>query len=99
MTYRQIPDTSPQICCRKICGSALAYETDNFIMEDGGDPSGRLIIIDFEHAKFLPTSFLVNSSWLTRGSHVSDGIRLGAQLQLNESTNSALDNSRRHRPY
>lgn len=71
----------------------------NFIMEDGEDPSSRLIIIDFEHANFLPTSFLVYSSWLTRDAHISEGIRLGAQLQVNEDTNAALDNIRRHRPY
>lgn len=71
----------------------------NFIMEDGEDPSSRLIIMDFDHANFLPTSFLVYSSWLTRDAHIREGIRLGAHLQVNEDTNAALDNIRRHRPY
>ncbi|KAL1856261.1 hypothetical protein Daus18300_010833 [Diaporthe australafricana] len=71
----------------------------NFIMEDDEDPSSRLIIVDFEHANFLPTSFLVYSSWLTRDAHISEGIRLGAHLQVNEDTNAALDNIRRHRTY
>ncbi|KAJ0109344.1 hypothetical protein J7T55_000269 [Diaporthe amygdali] len=70
----------------------------NFIMEDE-DPSSRLIIIDFEHANFLPTSFLVYSSWLTHDAHISEGIRIRAHLQVNEDTNAALDNIRRHRPY
>lgn len=70
---------------------------ENFIIEDGENPSSRLIIIDFEHANFLPTSFLVYSSWLTHDAHISEGIRLGAHLEVNEDTIHALHNIRMHR--
>ncbi|POS69866.1 hypothetical protein DHEL01_v211741 [Diaporthe helianthi] len=70
----------------------------NFIMEDGEDPTSRLVIIDFEHVNFLPTSFLIYSSWLTRDAHISRGIRLVANLEVNEDTVQALHNIRIHRP-
>lgn len=70
----------------------------NLIMEDGEDHSSRLIIINFEHENILPTSFLVYSSWLTCDAHISEGIRLGAHLKVNEDTIAAIGNMRRHRP-
>ncbi|KAG8165472.1 hypothetical protein KVR01_004024 [Diaporthe batatas] len=70
---------------------------ENFIMEGGEDLSSRLIIIDFEHANFLPTSFLIYSSWLTNDAYISRGIRLGAKLEVNEDTVQALHNIRIHR--
>lgn len=71
----------------------------NFIMEDDKDPSSRLIMIDFEHANFLPASILVYSSWSTRDAHLSEDIDWELTCNLIRIQVAALDNIRRHTPY
>lgn len=67
----------------------------NFIMEDGEDPSSRLIIIGLENASSLQTSFFMYSYWFTYDAYISEGIKLGAHLEVNEDTIAGLDNPRR----
>ncbi|KAJ0148239.1 hypothetical protein CTA2_712 [Colletotrichum tanaceti] len=72
----------------RLCYCDLNF--DNFLLEDAEDPSGRIIIIDFEHASWLPYSFLTWEAWDKREFAVEERIRSRCGLELGRDNVYAL---------
>ncbi|GJD02391.1 hypothetical protein ColKHC_11216 [Colletotrichum higginsianum] len=72
----------------RLCYCNLNF--DNFLLEDAEDPSGRIIIIDFEHASWLPYSFLTWEAWDKREFAMEERIRSRCGLELNRDNLYAL---------
>ncbi|OBR03260.1 hypothetical protein CH63R_12387 [Colletotrichum higginsianum IMI 349063] len=72
----------------RLCYCDLNF--DNFLLEDAEDPSGRIIIIDFEHASWLPYSFLTWEAWDKREFAMEERIRSRCGLELNRDNVYAL---------
>ncbi|EQB54460.1 hypothetical protein CGLO_05702 [Colletotrichum gloeosporioides Cg-14] len=62
----------------------------NFIMEDRENPDSRIIIIDFEHANFLPHSFLTWEMWNKREFDMEERVRLQSNLTLSRDNVYAI---------
>ncbi|KAI8274787.1 hypothetical protein K4K60_009233 [Colletotrichum sp. SAR11_57] len=62
----------------------------NFIMEDRENPDSRIIIIDFEHANFLPHSFLTWEMWKKREFDMEERVRLQSNLTLSRDNVYAI---------
>ncbi|KAF4833974.1 hypothetical protein CGCTS75_v003663 [Colletotrichum tropicale] len=62
----------------------------NFIMEDRENPDSRIIIIDFEHANFLPHSFLTWEMWNKREFDMEERVRLQSNLKLSRDNVYAI---------
>ncbi|KAI8242751.1 hypothetical protein K4K55_009776 [Colletotrichum sp. SAR 10_96] len=62
----------------------------NFIMEDRENPDSRIIIIDFEHANFLPHSFLTWEMWNKREFDMEERVRLQSNLELSRDNVYAI---------
>ncbi|KAK2779143.1 hypothetical protein CKAH01_11402 [Colletotrichum kahawae] len=74
-------------------GPKLCYcdlNLNNFILEDGENPDRRMIIIDFEHANFLPHSFLAWEMWNKREFDMEERVRLQSNLEVSRDNIYAI---------
>ncbi|KAI0966037.1 hypothetical protein F4678DRAFT_451139 [Xylaria arbuscula] len=80
----------------RLCCCDLGFH--NFILQDESSPeTSKLIIIDYEMTNWLPHSFLVLESWNTRDAHMSEGIKNGGLLDINEDNIQAINALRNRR--
>ncbi|KAK4200111.1 hypothetical protein QBC40DRAFT_201183 [Triangularia verruculosa] len=85
--YRRTPDQAPRITFeRDLTFCYTDFNDENFMIETEADGRPRLYIIDFEHASFLPISFLAHAVYmpqsLNRWEHVTKWVaeRFGHSL-------------------
>ncbi|WQF81028.1 Putative aminoglycoside phosphotransferase, protein kinase-like domain superfamily [Colletotrichum destructivum] len=72
----------------RLCYCDLNF--DNLLLEDAEDPSGSIIIIDFEHASWPPYSFLIWEAWDKREFAMEERIRSRFGLELSRENVYAL---------
>ncbi|KAF9878684.1 hypothetical protein CkaCkLH20_03584 [Colletotrichum karsti] len=85
------PDIAPAKLTQE--GLKLCYcdlNLDNFLLENPDDPSSRVIIIDFEHAGFLPHSFLTWEIWDKREFDIEERVRTQSNLELSRDNVYAI---------